>query len=71
MATASDSIINNLRSGEFVDFQNDAGKWVSAKVIQKRDSAIELRYITFKSPTYRINHSYRTLWFDIELRCLL
>ena len=70
MAAASNSIVNNLRSGEFVDFQNDAGKWVSAKVIQKRDSAIELRYIIFKSPINGINHSYRTLWFDIELSCL-
>ena len=55
------SMNNNLKTGDFIDFQNDSGKWLYAKVISIRNTEIQLKYV-FKDDIYL------KCWIDIRLR---
>ena len=72
MSSSSYHVLNNLKTGDFIDFQSESGKWFYAKVISIRNTEIELEYITFRLPIpIRCKHNYRKCWIDIRLRCIL
>ena len=58
----------NFKTGEFVDFKSDSGKWFHSKVISSTNNKIELEYVIFNSPIGKCNH--RKCWIDIKLRCI-
>ena len=60
------NVNNHLKTGDFIDFKSESGKWFHAEVISTRNTEIQLKYITFRSRIGKDN--YRTCWIDIRLR---